>query len=164
VTDWRFYDSRWAEAFLGTGGGFTVNISLIQDGAPIYGVVYAPVTDTAYYARIGKGAFKLEGEKAPRQLNALETLGTKSEALEREKHSPMRGGRALTMCRVAEGQIDSCTFAEPSQEWEIAAAHLIATNAGKRVQDCKSKQGLKYNTEHLTSECVIVESASSVVR
>lgn len=153
-----------AEAFLGASGGFTVNIALIQDGAPIYGVVYAPVTDTVYYARIGKGAFKLEGEKSPRQLNALETLTTKSEALEREKHSPTRGGRALTICRVAEGQIDSCTFAEPSQEWEIAAAHLIATNAGKRVQDCRSKQGLKYNTERLTSECVIVESAPSVAQ
>lgn len=151
-----------ADAFLGKDGGFTVNIALIQDGAPIYGVVYAPVTDTVYYARIGKGAFKLEGDQAPRQLNALAAPGKKSEvAHEHKKHSPMFGSRALAMCRVAEGQLDSCTIEGPSQEWETAAAHLIATNAGKRVQDCKSGQGLKYNTERLMRECVIVEPAPS---
>jgi 3'(2'), 5'-bisphosphate nucleotidase len=149
-----------ANAFLGSAGGFSVNIALIQDGDPIYGVVYAPVTDTVYYARIGKGAFKLEGNEAPRQLNALAAPGKQLEvAHERKEQPPMRGSRALAMCRVAEGQLESCTIDEPSREWETAAAHLIATNAGKRVQDCKSGQGLKYNTEHLTRECVIVEPA-----
>lgn len=153
-----------AEAFLGTEGAFTVNIALIQDGAPIYGVVYAPVTDTVYYARLGKGAFKMEGVEEPRRLDALETLGTRAHVIpEHEKHSPMPGSRALTMCRVAEGQIDSCACDDPCQEWETAAAHLIATTAGKRVYDCKSKQGLKYNKEHLISECVIVESTPSAV-
>lgn len=153
-----------AEAFLGTDGEFTVNIALIQDGAPIYGVVYAPVTDTVYYARVGKGAFKMEGGEVPRRLDSLETLGTKPNIIpEHEKHSPMPGSRALTMCRVAEGRVDSCTCDDPSQEWETAAAHLIATTAGKRVYDGKSKQGIKYNKEHLVSECVIVESTPSAV-
>jgi 3'(2'),5'-bisphosphate nucleotidase len=153
-----------AEAFLGIDGGFTVNIALIQDGAPIYGVVYAPVTDTVYYARIGKGAFKMEGNEAPRRLDALETLGTKANVTpEHEKHTPMPGSRALTMCLVAEGRGDSCACDDPSQEWETAAAHLIATSAGKLVYDCKSKQGLKYNKEHLVSECVIVESPPSAM-
>jgi len=154
-----------ADAFLGAGGEFTVNIALIQDGAPIYGVVYAPVTDTVYYARIGKGAFKQAGGNAPRPLDAPETRSTTPEAARgREKCSPMPGSRALAMCRAAEDRIDACLFDEPVQEWETAAAHLIAANAGKRVYDCKSKQGLRYNTERLVNECVMVEPAPGADR
>jgi 3'(2'),5'-bisphosphate nucleotidase len=153
------------EAFVGADGEFTVNIALIQDGVPMYGVVFAPVTDTIYYARVGQGAFKTKGAGEPRQLDAREDTTTIRKSISvPEKHSPMSGSRALTICRVAEGQIDSCIVDKPSEEWETAAAHLVATIAGKRVYDCKSKQGLKYNKEHLVSECVIVESASSAVQ
>jgi 3'-phosphoadenosine 5'-phosphosulfate (PAPS) 3'-phosphatase len=154
-----------AEAFLGAVGEFTVNIALIQDGSPIYGVVYAPVTDTVYYARVGKGAFKAVGAGEPERLDARENTTTKPKTISGpEKHSSMPGSRALTICCVAEGQIDSCILNEPSQEWETAAAHLVATTAGKRMYECTSKQGLKYNKEHLVSECVIVESASSAMQ
>jgi 3'-phosphoadenosine 5'-phosphosulfate (PAPS) 3'-phosphatase len=145
-----------AEAFLGADGEFTVNIALIQDGAPMYGIVYAPLTDTVYYARIGKGAFKVTGNDAPRQLDAGEQPNTRSNPRPMH-HASTSGSRALTMCRVAEGVIDSCAFNEPVHEWETAAAHLIASSTGKSVCDCKSKQGLKYNKDHLRSECVIVE-------
>ncbi len=151
-----------AEAFLRADGDFSVNIALIQDGAPIYGIVYAPTTDTAYYASVGKGAFKTVGAREPQHLDTHENIATKPKTIsEPEKHSSMPGSRALTICRVAEGLIDCCIVDEPSQEWEIAAAQIIATNAGKRMYDCKTKQELKYNKEHVVFECVIAESASS---
>lgn len=148
-----------AQALLGSGGEFTVNIALIQDGAPIYGVVYAPVTDTVYYARIGKGAFKREGDQAPRRLDGVVARG----APEHRNGTSTSGSRALAMCLVAEGRVDSYTCDDPSQEWETAAAHLVATMAGKLVRDCRSTQGLKYNKEHLVSECVTVESPPNAV-
>jgi len=147
-----------AGGFLGANGAFTVNIALVQDGAPIYGVVYAPVTDTVYYARIGKGAFKMEGAAEPRRLDVRENLGPQVTAISaQKKQGPSPASRALAMCLVAEGQADAYACDDPSPEWETAAAHLIATAAGKRVCDCKSKQGLTYNKEDLVSECFIVE-------
>ncbi|HWQ94354.1 MAG TPA: inositol monophosphatase family protein [Gammaproteobacteria bacterium] len=147
-----------AGAFLGADGAFTINIALVQDGAPIYGVVYAPVMDTVYYARIGKGAFKMEGAAEPRRLDVRENLGPKTTAISaQKKQGPTPASRALAMCLVAEGQADAYACDDPSPEWETAAAQLIATTVGKRVYDCKSKQGLTYNEEDLVSECFIVE-------
>lgn len=148
-----------AKAFLGRGGEFTVNIALIQDGAPIYGVVYVPATDTVYYARIGKGAFKREGGQAPRRLDGV----VAGDAPEYPKGASASGSRALAMCLVAEGRVGSYTCGDPSLECETAAAHLVATMAGKQVRDCRSKQGLKYNKEHMVSECVTVEAPPSAV-
>ena len=51
------------EAGFGTADGeFTVNIALIENQKPIAGVVHAPLSDTTYYAMVGKGAFKVVGE------------------------------------------------------------------------------------------------------
>lgn len=148
-----------ADAFLGGGGEFTVNIALVQDGSPIYGVVYAPATDTVYAARIGKGAFKQQGDAVPRQL---EPGGAATEAVRGSASaSPPPGSRALAMCQVAEGSLAACRFDTPLREWEAAAAHLVAASAGKRVVACESKQALKYNTEPLQHECVVVASAAS---
>jgi 3'-phosphoadenosine 5'-phosphosulfate (PAPS) 3'-phosphatase len=147
-----------AEAFLVEDGRFTVNIALIQDGAPIYGIVYAPMTDTVYYARTGKGAFKMQGVKEPRRLDPRETPDTKANAItENRKQLTARASRSLTICLVAEGQIDSCAFADLSPEWETAAAHVIAAAAGKRVYERISKQEPKYNKKHLVSDGIVVE-------
>jgi 3'-phosphoadenosine 5'-phosphosulfate (PAPS) 3'-phosphatase len=151
-------------AFLGAEAQFTVNIALIQDGTPLYGIVYAPLTDTVYYAGPGKGAFKTERGEAARRLEAVAFTPHPALTPEHGAHMPLSASRALTMCLVAEGRLESCSWADPTPEWQTAAAHLIAGLVGKRVYDCKSNQSLKYNKEHLVSECVTVESAPSVAR
>ncbi len=45
--------------FVKRNGEFTVNIALIDDKRPVLGVIYAPVTDTLWYAD-EKGAYKRE--------------------------------------------------------------------------------------------------------
>jgi 3'(2'), 5'-bisphosphate nucleotidase len=44
--------------FVNRNGEFTVNIALIQQGYPIAGIIYIPVTDEAYIGIEGKGAYK----------------------------------------------------------------------------------------------------------
>lgn len=48
--------------FIKRNGEFTVNIALIDNGQPILGVVYTPVTETLYYAS-EKGSYKIENAK-----------------------------------------------------------------------------------------------------
>lgn len=147
-----------ADAFLGSNGEFTVNIALIQDGVPIYGVVYAPKSDTVYFARVGQSAFKAEGDDPPRPLGgpngAKPPRGT---SLGSDANASPTGSRALAVCRVAEGKSSSCGWKDPSQEWQIAAAQLIASNAGKLVHNGNSKVPLKYNKARLADECVVAE-------
>jgi 3'(2'), 5'-bisphosphate nucleotidase len=45
--------------FVGRNGEFTVNIALIQDGRPVLGVVYVPVTGMMYFAAEGAGAWRV---------------------------------------------------------------------------------------------------------
>lgn len=44
--------------FVKRNGEFTVNIAFIEDGNPIYGVIYVPVEKTLYVGEVGKGAVK----------------------------------------------------------------------------------------------------------
>lgn len=148
--------------FLAGTGHFTVNIALVQDGVPIYGVVYAPVTDTVFYARLGQGAFVAHGSDAPQRLGADVAPGAIDTA---HASAPTDAGSlALRMCWVAANRMASCTCNDACQEWQTAAAQLIATTAGKRVYDCHTGQALRYNTEHLTHGCVAVESAAPTLQ
>ena len=45
--------------FIKRNGEFTVNIALIEDGVPVLGIVYAPVTGILYAGIRDKGSFKL---------------------------------------------------------------------------------------------------------
>jgi 3'(2'), 5'-bisphosphate nucleotidase len=45
--------------FIKKNGEFTVNIALVQNGAPVLGVVYVPVTRVLYYASALTGSFKV---------------------------------------------------------------------------------------------------------
>ena len=45
--------------FVKRNGEFTVNIALINEGAPVFGVIYLPVPQTLYFAVKDKGAFRI---------------------------------------------------------------------------------------------------------
>ena len=45
--------------FIKRNGEFTVNIALVENGRPILGVVYVPVTGELYLGSKGQGAVKL---------------------------------------------------------------------------------------------------------
>lgn len=44
--------------FIKKNGEFTVNVALVQQGAPVLGVVYVPATRVLYYGIVGEGAWK----------------------------------------------------------------------------------------------------------
>jgi 3'(2'), 5'-bisphosphate nucleotidase len=46
--------------FIKKNGEFTVNIALIQDQAPVFGVVYAPAIDLLFWGSLENGAWKKE--------------------------------------------------------------------------------------------------------
>ena len=48
--------------FVKRNGEFTVNIALIEDGVPVFGVVQAPVTGELWHGARGVGAFRRDGD------------------------------------------------------------------------------------------------------
>ena len=133
--------------FVKKNGEFTVNIALIEDGRPVLGVVFAPVTDYLLHAEAGVGAFLRErGQDIVLQTrrpatSPLRVAASRSHldertaaALARMGETERHGlGSSLKFCRIAEGRIDVYPRFGPTSEWDTAAAQCVLEAAGGAV-------------------------------
>jgi 3'(2'), 5'-bisphosphate nucleotidase len=156
--------------FVGRNGEFTVNIALIERGAPVLGVVHVPVPDLTYAACRGGGAYKRTGAGAPTAIRAARYDGSRpprvvasrsharradAEFLARLGPHELRAiGSSLKFCLVAEGAADVYPRLGTTMEWDTAAAHCIVEQAGGRVVDAHNRP-LRYNKPSLESPWVI---------
>jgi 3'(2'), 5'-bisphosphate nucleotidase len=136
--------------FLKRNGEFTVNIALMEDGAPILGVVYAPAIDRLYYGARGAGSFKVEGGHLSPIRTATANGGTIRIVMSRSHGSGEESlerftggapcefvsmGSSLKFCLVAEGAADVYPRTGPTMEWDTAAAQCVVEQAGGAVTD-----------------------------
>ncbi|MFZ5564217.1 MAG: 3'(2'),5'-bisphosphate nucleotidase CysQ [Thermodesulfobacteriota bacterium] len=68
-------------------------------------------------------------------------------------------GSSLKLCLVAEGRAMLYPRLGPTMEWDIAAGHAIAENAGARVYCHETGAPMTYNKEDLLNPWFIVEGA-----
>ena len=142
-------------------GEFTVNIALVEDHAPVLGVVSVPVTGVAYAAARGLGAHRYDadgritrlGVRAParkpwRVAASRSHADRTSERFIRNlgRTERMSMGSSLKFCLVAEGKVDIYPRFGPTSEWDTAAAQCIVEQAGGRVTDTRLR-ALRYNTK-----------------
>lgn len=145
--------------FIKRNGEFTVNIALIDDGAPIMGVVFAPVLDTFYYGIRGEGAWKQRRGGGTERIHVqplgdgpVRVAGSRSHANERlmayldrlGDHDLRPMGSSLKSCLVAEGEADLYPRIGPTSEWDTAAAQAVVEAAGGHVTDT-DLEPLRYN-------------------
>ena len=121
---------------------FTVNIGLIRDEKPVFGLVYLPASDDLYYGGEGVGAFFNGSPISTRPYNindGLRIVGRKDhphkDKLEKRR-AFLKGhkvkdyvirGSSLKFCMVADGQAHLYPRFVPTYEWDTAAAHAIFT-------------------------------------
>ena len=180
--DWEYF---WlvdpldgTKEFIKRNGEFTVNIALIHRHRPVLGVVYQPVGDHLYSAMAGKGAWKETGDGGVWQLRGGEHYLQKSEinvvasrshltdevrhfvaALEAQGKivNFLSAGSSLKLCLVAEGKADVYPRLGPTMEWDTGAAHAIALESGREVNQHANGEPLLYNKENLLNPFFIVE-------
>ena len=152
-------------------GDFTVNIALIEDGAPVLGVVHVPVHGVTYYAASGE-AWKQSGDAAPVRIStrpapadALTVVASKDHAgpevaaiierIEAEGRSVESAsmGSSLKFCLVAEGAADLYPRTVPTFEWDTAAAQAVVEAAGGGVST-RDVDRLTYNKDDLRNPSV----------
>lgn len=150
--------------FIQNRADYTVNIALIQDRAPVLGVVYAPVRDWLFFGRTnGDGAaeaFKQVGEGVRQPLPLPENahsdivaVRSRSHAVESELNvlakfaadRTVSMGSSLKFCLLAEGQADVYYRAGPTWEWDTAAADAVLRAAGGITLTPDGKNILPYN-------------------
>jgi 3'(2'), 5'-bisphosphate nucleotidase len=133
--------------FVRGGDDYTVNIGLIEGGAPLLGVVYAPATGTLHAGWIGDGAWVDRGNG--RQSIRTRRRGAETMAVASKSHlnqatidylqaavgtcGYVSVGSSLKFCIVAEGQADIYPRASPTSEWDTAAGHAVLLAAGGAV-------------------------------
>lgn len=148
--------------FVKRDGKFTVNVALVEDHAPVLGVVTVPVSGVSYAAARGLGARRYDGSGSgrgapisvrasaahPLRVAASQSHTTpETEAFIRAL-GPVRRistGSSLKLCMVAEGEVDVYPRFGPTGEWDTAAAQCVVEEAGGRVTGV-GLEPLRYNT------------------
>lgn len=123
------------EALGQRGGGFSVNISLIEDRRPVAGVVHDPVRGETYSAMIGKGAYRREEGEEPMRLEGKTVLSDAGPC----------ASRALTLCHWIAGRPKPGQTIASCMEWQSAPAQILAQMAGRRLLTVQGEDTPLYN-------------------
>ena len=173
--------------FIKRNGEFTVNIALVENGIPVAGVIYVPVTDVLYTGIKSEGAFKLKGtgdfkclveelkKKAVflpeiKKTDAFMVVASRSH-LSAETEAFIKNlkkdhthiqivskGSSLKLCLIAEGAADIYPRFAPTMEWDTGAGHAIVSAAGGKVVLAEDeKTNVTYNKENLLNPWFIAE-------
>ena len=126
---------------------FCVSIGLVVDGRAAVGVVFDPTRGDLYEAVAGGGARRNGEPVAPPQRESLaQCLATvvlpqrgwraRARAVTRATQvNRVLGSSALALAYVADGRFDVYVQAGGLSAWDVAAAGLIAAEAGATVTD-----------------------------
>ena len=141
--------------FTSRNGEFTVNIALIENGAPVMGVVYAPAINQMYWGEKGKGAGQtaltpqdsiadaqwhaITVRKSP--ADGLTVVASRSHMDEKTEDylasckvkSLKSAGSSLKFCLVASGEADLYPRFGRTMEWDTGAGQAVLEAAGGKV-------------------------------
>ncbi|MCS6822816.1 MAG: 3'(2'),5'-bisphosphate nucleotidase CysQ [Cytophagaceae bacterium] len=176
----RLWNEYWlvdpldgTKEFIKRNGEFTVNIALIKNHYPMAGVIYAPATDTLYYASDNIAMSKKKNEKqilrVSERKTSLISIGSRSHADAAEKLvlskydiiENISIGSSLKFCFIAEGKADIYYRHGPTMEWDTAAGQAILEAAGGVMLNMQNER-FYYNKPMLTNECFLCGSASAI--
>jgi len=145
-------------AYLAGRDDWGISVALVQDQQPILAAFYAPVKDAFYFAETGKGASKNDAPIATSRCTDLATakmMGDPS-AFKSSKFWPIAwpetmvaeqaNSIALRICQIADAQFDCCVTLRPKNDWDVAAADLILSEAGGKLTTGDGV-GLVFNRE-----------------
>lgn len=140
--------------FVKRRGDFTVNIALIENGAPVCGVVYAPAKQRLFYTDAsGKsveetGPFDPEKPGATSPMKVSEPDNSNLIVVASKSHrdaatdayinkyavkDSAAAGSSLKFCLVAAGEADLYPRLGRTMEWDTAAGHAVLAGAGGKV-------------------------------
>ncbi len=153
--------------FIKRNGEFSINIALVENGAPILGMVYLPTTTEGYFGvtktwqGLPVGAIKWQGEeyesinvREPREPIIAMTSRSHGPALPAslkdklkqtyEQVRELPKGSSIKGCRIAEGIADLHLRRGPTSEWDTAAQQAIIEAAGGMLVTPEGKP-FRYN-------------------
>ncbi len=121
---------------------WVISIALVENGRPVFGMIFNPTKNEMFEAVAGGGAF-LNGAPiaaSPRALLAgAEIVGPRTMMEDLDgigaeiARAPYVYALAYRMAGVAAGRVDAAVASTRSKDWDIAAADLILQEAGGKL-------------------------------
>jgi 3'(2'), 5'-bisphosphate nucleotidase len=133
--------------FVERSGDFAVHVGLVEDGAPLLGVVHVPVARATFTAVRGGGAFRdgvpVAASRAadPATFRAAVGRFAVPENVQRFlADAPFAGvvqvGASVKLMELAEGALEVCLWLHGREHvWDTCAPAVIVAEAGGRVTD-----------------------------
>ena len=130
---------------------FTVNIALVEDGAPVFGVVYAPARGRLFMTAAEGGVIEEAGPFDPDSPGATRRVGVRRPdnaalivvASKSHRDAPtddyirryevaesVSAGSSLKFCLLAAGEADLYPRLGPTMEWDTAAGDAVLRAVG----------------------------------
>jgi myo-inositol-1(or 4)-monophosphatase len=137
-------------AFLKNRPHFTICAAIVVEGRPSCGVVYNPISEELYSARMGAGAHRNATAIHVGTRDRLEgcaLLGDRSQFTGPPwppMHVQNRNSVAYRVVLVADGSADASISLTAKRDWDLAAADIILHEAGGLLTDT-SGSALIYN-------------------
>ena len=161
--------------FIDGNGDFAVHIGLAENGEPVLGVVYQPLTGILYRAVRGQGSWIERPQFMPVRAN-VSTQGELEKmrlAASRSHRSPRmdqvvtrfkvkdevrRGSVGIKVGLICEQQCDLYVHLSPrTKQWDTCAPEIILHEAGGRITDLFG-QPLRYNVPEVQNRNGLVAS------
>ncbi len=146
--------------FLSGNGEFTVNIALIQDGAPVAGVVHAPALAMTWVGAEPDGASFSQTDQPPMPIEARGLPEAGAVVVASRRHGDVReldrfladyhieeqieAGSSIKFGLLASGKADLYPRFGRTMEWDTAAGHAVLLAAGGSVTRADTGEALTY--------------------
>jgi len=168
--------------FIKRNGEFAVNIALIENGKPVFGLIAAPVKEEILLGSIETGVFVLHFKDVD-QIENWRQLGIPLKinnplvmTCSRSHHSGpvlqfinelkvqnqeidfIKKGSALKFFDLATGAADVYPRFAPTMEWDIAAGQAILEALGGSVVHAETGEPLHYNKANLVNPYFIART------
>jgi len=128
--------------------GWAVSVALVSVGRPLFGMLAAPARDEFWSAEAGQGAWRNGVRLRASRRATLHGARVPADQLPRIDADLVRVAKpnsiALRIAMVAADEADLLATLRWGFEWDVAAATLIAREAGAAVSDAFG-QPLDYN-------------------
>lgn len=125
--------------FLRGRAGWAVSVALVSAGRPLIGMLDAPARDEFWWGEAGQGSWRNGAPLIASQRNVLAGARVPAPALPKTDADLVAVDQpnsiALRMAMVAADEADLVATLRWGYEWDIAAAGLIAREAGATVTD-----------------------------
>jgi 3'(2'), 5'-bisphosphate nucleotidase len=137
--------------FIAGRNEYTINIALMTDGAPLFGIICAPALGVLWRGLVGRGSERLSlasRNDAPAPIRTRQRSKSEAVVMVSRSHLEARtksyvdglpgaklvqSGSSIKFCRLAEGFADLYPRLAPTHDWDIGAGHAILKAAGGSV-------------------------------